>query len=96
MNKQKPANNKARVRAIVDEVRNLCDELDNLLVTDHDETETRKCMTARRIKITNGTYKGCTGIVTSKRGSKYWNIKLDNGETTYKMTHNLEILRHVS
>ena len=82
----------SRVHAIVDELRDLCNELDDLLLGNNNDVEDVSIV-GRRIKITNGNYKGCTGIVTGQKGTKYWNVKLDNGEKTHKMPHNFEIIQ---
>lgn len=84
-----------RAGEILDEIRQLCQELEELVVT-IEQVPVEEDLTGCRVMITSNHLYGSTGRVISQRGRLYWNIALDRllstGGQVYRMTKNLKVL----
>lgn len=93
----RPNTQERRALEIANEIIRLTAELNGLLIhSNNDDTgsvevaeeETSSVRHGIRVRITNGTHKSKRGIITGRRGSQFWWIRLDNGVMVYKMAHN--------
>lgn len=87
-----------RISILLSQLREITEELDRLNLTlDHEDVEEEDLEVARfvgrTVKVVNGTYKGKRGVVTGRRGAKFWWINLENGDRVYKMAHNFRVVR---
>lgn len=78
---------------VANEIIRLQVRLNELLISNNDDDTSSEAdevaeLPGTRVRITHGPYKSKCGVVTGKRGSQFWWIRLDDGKTVYKMAHN--------
>ena len=78
-----------RAQAIISEVRELCTELEALLLDTNEDHSSGTSLIGSRVKIIKGVHSGHYGRVIKRRGEQYWYIKLEaDGRVVHKKSHN--------
>ena len=78
--------------SIISQIRNLCAELEEILLDDIGN-DPDGSLEGCRVQVINGVNKGLIGRVTERRGTHFWNICLeDDGRMIYKTQQNLRKL----
>ena len=88
---------RTRAREIMNQVRELWLELEELVITSDDDefrnTTSPRSLVGSLVEITNGNYNGQRGRVTRRRGTQFWYILLEsNGLVVYKQPHNFRVI----
>lgn len=97
-NDRRSAARRSQIRAtnILEQIRALTDELEDLLVVgDADSATLSTPAVGDSIAIDGGKYQGETGRISGAKGSQFWWVILDGNEqkTVYVMKHNVKIVR---
>ena len=84
-----------RAQSIVRQIRNLCAELEEIILADDsvDRDELHTSLAGSRVKILKGVNRGLVGQVVDRRGTHFWNIRLEeDGRMIYKAPQNFRVL----
>ena len=81
-----------QMQVLVDEFRSLLQINEDNNPLDEDDNNVVEDWIGQRVRIVRGRHEGQVGVITRRRGSLFWWIRLEDGREIYKMPANFRML----